>query len=218
MKPERWERIKEVFEAALELDAPARTAFLADACGEDEDLCAEVTHLLGRYEAAGEFLERPVVPVARLPFLSDRPQGIFSPEQVVAGRFRVVRRLGEGGMGEVYETFDLELADYVALKTIRKELAPDTRFVARFKREVQRSRAISHPNVCRVYDLFRERTDAGTDVWFLTMELLRGETLSERLRRAGAFAVRAAVPLMVQMCRALDAARESSTGISRAAT
>jgi serine/threonine-protein kinase len=204
----RWELIKEAFEAALKLDVPARAAFLAEVCG-DEDVRAEVIQLLGRHEAAGDFLERPFVPMGRLPFASETRRGIFSPEQLVGGRFRVVRRIGEGGMGEVYEAFDLELADYVALKTIRGELAPDTRFVARFKREVQRSRAISHPNVCRVYDLFHDRRDAATDVWFLTMELLRGETLSERLRRAGAFAVRAAVPAMVQMCGALDAAHRS---------
>ena len=115
--------------------------------------------------------------------MTDRP--VFSADQVVGGRFRIVKTLGHGGMGEVYEAFDLELRDSIALKTIKHEIASDPRFIESFKREVQRSRTISHVNVCRVHDLFRERVAGDNDVWFLTMELLRGETLSDRIHREG---------------------------------
>ena len=134
---------------------------------------------------------------------------ICAVDQIIGGRFRVVSTLGQGGMGEVYEAFDLELHEGVALKTIKHDIASDSRFIERFKHEVQRSRTISHSNVCRVYDLFRERTTGDlcdADVWFLTMELLRGETLSDRLRRDGRMETAAALPLVSQMCDALDAA------------
>ena len=134
---------------------------------------------------------------------------VFSPEQVVGGRFRIVRTLGRGGMGEVYEAFDAELQDSVALKTIRHDIASDSRFIERFKQEVQRSRAVSHPNVCRVYDLFRERASDDADVWFLTMELLRGETLSDRIQRERRLDTAAALPIVKQICDALDAAHRA---------
>lgn len=209
MTPERWDRIKELFDGALERDSGERAAFLAGACGGDEDLRAQVLNLLVQYDSAGGFLENPPVPVRGLAFTSQPLRSVFSPEQMVGGRFRIVKTLGQGGMGEVYEAFDLELRDSVALKTIRHDIASDSGLIERFKQEVQRSRTISHPNVCRVYDLFRERATGDADVWFLTMELLRGETLSDLLHREGRLETSAALPLVKQMCHALDAAHHA---------
>src|SRR5207253_9370697 len=113
----------------------------------------------------------------------------FSPQDVLAQRFRIVRFIGRGGMGEVYEAEDLELHEHVALKTIRAEIAPDARSIQRFKREINLARRVTHRNVCRTFDVFRhvvQLPDATTrETAFLTMELLEGETLAERLRRAG---------------------------------
>lgn len=209
MTPERWDRIKELFESALEQDSAERASFLAEACGRDEDLRAQVVQLLAQHESARDFLEHPLVQVRDLAFTSRPDRSVFAAEQVVGGRFRIVKTLGQGGMGEVYEAFDLELRDSVALKTIRHDIASDSRFIERFKQEVQRSRTVSHPNVCRVYDLFRERASDDTDVWFLTMELLRGETLSDLLHRERRLETTAALPLVKQMCDALDAAHHS---------
>ena len=209
MTPERWDRIKELFEGALERESSERAAFLACACGGDEGLCAQVAALLVQHESAHDFLENPPVPGRGFAFTSRPHRSVFSPEQVVGGRFRIVKTLGQGGMGEVYEAFDLELQDSVALKTIKHDIASDARFIERFKQEVQRSRTISHPNVCRVYDLFREPAAGDADVWFLTMELLRGETLSDRLHRESRLGTAAAFPIVKQMCDALDAAHRS---------
>jgi len=73
----------------------------------------------------------------------------FSADQVLAGRYRIVRFIGRGGMGEVYEAHDLELNERVALKTLRPEIASDQRMVSRFKQEIHLARQITHPNVCR---------------------------------------------------------------------
>jgi tetratricopeptide (TPR) repeat protein len=115
-------------------------------------------------------------------------------------------------MGEVYEAEDRELREHIALKTIRPEIAADERALDRFRREVRVARQVTHPNVCRIYDVFRQetRTARGSrDVVFVTMELLRGETLAERLRRTGRFSPDDALPLVRQMAMALAAAHDA---------
>ncbi|HXS95503.1 MAG TPA: tetratricopeptide repeat protein [Candidatus Limnocylindrales bacterium] len=130
------------------------------------------------------------------------------PGQEVCGRYRIVRFVDRGGMGEVYEAEDLELKSRIALKTLLPAAAGDSRMVARFKQEIQLARKISHPNVCRVFDLVRHPAEdgSGADTVFLTMEFLDGETLSARLRREKHISPEEALPLLSQMADALEAA------------
>jgi eukaryotic-like serine/threonine-protein kinase len=127
---------------------------------------------------------------------------------VVAGRYRVVRFLARGGMGEVYEAEDNELGERIALKTLRtlggSQGSSESRSIDRFKREVQLARKVTHPNVCRIFDLGVDQAGGGRIV-FLTMELLAGESLAERLER-GRLAPAEALPLVAQMADALAAA------------
>lgn len=122
----------------------------------------------------------------------------------VAGRYRVVRHIARGGMGEVYEVEDHELGGRVALKTIRPEMADEQWSVGRFRREIQLARQVTHPNVCRIFDVSYH--EAGERVVFLTMELLAGETLAERLARDGPLPPDRALILARQLASALDAA------------
>ena len=113
----------------------------------------------------------------------------FQPTALLAGRYRVVRFIARGGMGEVYEVEDLELKEKVALKTIRSEGAQNSLAIERFRREIQLARKVTHPNVCRIFDVFHHRRTqdpSETPVTFLTMELLSGETLAERNLEVGA--------------------------------
>jgi Tol biopolymer transport system component len=130
--------------------------------------------------------------------------------QELGGRFRVVRFIAHGGMGEVYEAEDLELGAAVAVKILRPELAAAPRALDRLRREIALARQVTHRNVCRIFDVFRHRwTDAygrEQEVTGLSMELLHGETLAERLARAGVMAPVEALPLVAQMAAALDAA------------
>jgi tetratricopeptide (TPR) repeat protein/tRNA A-37 threonylcarbamoyl transferase component Bud32 len=123
-------------------------------------------------------------------------------------RFRVVRFIARGGMGELYEAEDLTLGERVALKTIRSEIAAHERATQRFRREVQLARKVTHPNICRIFDLFEHRPAEGTAsaVSFVTMELLQGETLAQRLRRTGPVSVEEALPIVQQLAAALSAA------------
>jgi serine/threonine protein kinase len=100
---------------------------------------------------------------------------IFSPDQLITGRYRITHFIGSGGMGEVFEAKDIELAERVALKTIRSEIAGDERAIERFKREIHLARQVSHPNVCRIFDLGYHEIPGPPPrdrITFLTMELL----------------------------------------------
>ena len=128
---------------------------------------------------------------------------------VLAGRFVIVRFLARGGMGEVYEAADDHLqGKHCALKTVRTAIAGNPAVRLRFEREVLLAREVLHPNVCPTYDLFRVDGPRGPVV-FLTMKLLRGESLDARLRRSGPLAWEAALPIIRQMAAGLDAAHRA---------
>ena len=136
----------------------------------------------------------------------------FTPGAGVSARYRIVRFVAAGGMGEVYEAEDLELGGTVALKTLRSDVAADPRALERFRQEIALARQVTHPNVCRIFDVgwHREDTSAGSPgVAFLTMEFLKGETLAEHLRREGPMAAEQALPLLHQMAEGLAAAHKA---------
>ena len=133
-------------------------------------------------------------------------QPIFVPGDVICDRYRVVRFIARGGMGEVYEVEDWELQARIALKTIAPERASSPRQVARFRQEIQLARKVSHANVCRVFDFGRHKTGAGHDVLFLTMELLQGENLHSYIEKHGPMTSEQALPIVRQMVSALAAA------------
>ena len=143
------------------------------------------------------------------PGQSEAPPPIFSPDDVICDRYRVIRFIARGGMGEVYEVEDEELHARIALKTIAPSRASSKHQLNRFKQEIQLARKVSHPNVCRVFDLGRHRDEGHGDVLFLTMELLPGETLAVHLREHGPMSYQEALPLVRQMVAALAAAHHA---------
>jgi eukaryotic-like serine/threonine-protein kinase len=141
--------------------------------------------------------------------LGDLSHRTFLVGEYVGARFRIVRFIAKGGMGEVYEAEDLQLGERVALKTILPEVAGQPELMARFKQEIQLARKVTHPNVCRVFDIAVHQLKSGGEVTFLTMELLDGETLSEFMRRRGPLPTEAALPLLRQIADGLTAAHEA---------
>jgi len=148
------------------------------------------------------------------PTVDTSPQttSYFAPNDLIAGRFRVLRFIARGGMGEVYEAEDTELRDHVALKTARVEFMSDPHSSERFRREIQLARKVTHPNVCRTFDLFRH-AESGPDgrtreTMVVSMELLAGETLEQRIRRIGRFSTAEALPIVEQMAAGLSAAHQ----------
>ncbi len=131
------------------------------------------------------------------------PHGLFVPGQIVGGRYRIVGRLGGGGMGEVYRADDLRLGQPVALKFLPPSFATDPRRLSVFHNEVRIAREVSHPNVCRVYDI----GELGEHV-FLSMEYIDGEDLGSLLRRIGRVPHDKALELARQVCAGLAAAHQ----------
>jgi hypothetical protein len=129
--------------------------------------------------------------------------GRFAPGAILDGRYRVIGLLGRGGMGEVYRADDLRLGQPVALKFLPDAVATDPRRLAQFHNEVRTARQVSHPNICRVYDI--GEIDGHL---FLSMEYVDGEDLATSLRRIGRFPEDKATELARQLCAGLAAAHE----------
>ena len=128
-------------------------------------------------------------------------EGRFLPGRLLAGRYRIIALLGRGGMGEVYRADDLTLGQPVALKFLPEDANRDEALVERFRNEVRLSRRVSHPNVCRVYDV--GEVDGHT---FFTMEYVDGEDLASLLRRIGRLPADKALEIARQLCAGLAAA------------
>jgi serine/threonine protein kinase len=141
--------------------------------------------------------------VPRLSATSSVDEGRFLPGTVVAGRYRIAGLLGRGGMGEVYRATDLTLGQAVALKFLPETTASDDRALARFYNEVRIARQVTHPNVCRVYDV-----GVAEGQHYISMEFVDGEDLGSLLRRIGRLPVDKAVETARKLCAGLTAAHD----------
>jgi tetratricopeptide (TPR) repeat protein len=182
-------RAKELFLEALSRRAAERQEFLAVACGADAALLQDVQSLLAAHGDADQEdadLEAPA---------GDEP---FAPGDTFAGRYRMVARLGQGGMGDVWRADDLVLGMPVALKLLH---AGGSAGRALLLNEVRLARRVTHPSVCRVFDIGEERGQV-----FLSMELIEGEDLSTLLDHIGRLPADRVADIGRQLCDALAAA------------
>lgn len=220
MKPDRWQKIDELFEAALERPPQDRAAFLEKACGSDQQLRREVEKLLKIDEQATAFIQSNVFEVAAK-IITQPPDGPartpkkgsfgsdsiddarFIPGDVLSERYRIVGLLGQGGMGEVYRADDLKLKQPVALKFLPASLTANGAALARFYKEVSVARQISHRHVCRVYDIGEYQGEH-----FISMEFVRGEELASLLKRIGRLPQDKAIEVARQLCGGLAAVHE----------
>jgi len=134
----------------------------------------------------------------------------FAVGDKLAGRYRIARFIARGGMGEVYEAEDEVLGTHIAVKTIGAAIADNPQSARRLKQEVNLARRITHPNVCRIFDLgVHEQGRPGAGVLFITMELIHGVSLAQRVKDQGRFTPEAAWPLVKAMAGALAAAHRA---------
>src|SRR5262245_9777143 len=140
--PERFARVRAIFEAALEQPSAQRGAFVKGACVGEPALLREVEAMLAADATGAPLLDRP----ASTPSSSAPDEGRFPAGTVLAGRYRILGRLGQGGMGEVYRAHDLILNQTVALKFLAPAHLSEAA-LARFRNEVRIARQVSHPNV-----------------------------------------------------------------------
>jgi hypothetical protein len=193
--PKQWERLKNVFQDALDQPAHARHGFIAERCADDVTVLREAEALLATHETAGTFLDEPArVDPADLETLV--------PGTII-GSYKVLDEIGRGGMGVVYLAEDTRLGRMVALKSLPSALAiyPDLR--QRLRREARAAATISHPSVAVVYAL-----EEMGDHLFIASEYVRGETLREEIAR-GPIAPERARAIALAIADALAAAHDA---------
>jgi hypothetical protein len=188
-------RVNEIFLSALE-KATVRQAYLDTVCGDDTELRRAVEDMLSAHEKAGSFLDQGL-PQTLIATKSPTPPEVF-------GRYRLKGVLGQGGMGRVYVAFDTILERDVALKVPHASEVADPVAVKRFYREARVAAGFTDPHLCPVYDV--GEIDG---VHYLTMPLLRGETLAARVQREGRLPQMAAARIAMAVARGLQVAHQA---------
>jgi serine/threonine protein kinase len=193
--PQYWEKLWDIFHQANELGPADRENFLQSI---DQHFRSEVVELLSAAISSRSFENIVNNEIGLLETFESSATFEIKPDSVLANRFRIVRELGRGGMGTVYEAYDQELQSNVALKVMRDDLTADAGARERFHREINLARKVTHPNACRIFDLFQH-----DHLLFLTMELLPGETLQQKIKRDGPIQYNSIISIVLQISETL---------------
>jgi len=203
MTPERWQQIEDLFQRALERPGAERAAFLVAACAGDQDLRREVGELLGSFEQAYDFIERPACEVASTMGAAAPPPAPAPPAWAIGrrvGPYQIQSLLGVGGMGEVYLAADTRLGRHIALKLLPAPFTTDRERVLRFEREARAASALNHPNIITIHEIGH-----ADDAHFIAAEHIPGQTLRQRIA-GGGLSLREALEVAMQAADALAAA------------
>ncbi|MGH9852756.1 MAG: protein kinase domain-containing protein, partial [Blastocatellia bacterium] len=197
---ERWRKVKQIFQAAIELPVVGRTAYLKEVCAGDPSMLAEVESLVAAHEQPGSFLDEPALDLAAADSSARQADSLIGES---LGRYRILELLGRGGMGAVYKAKDTMLGREVAIKVLHSTFSIDQDRLHRFEQEARAASALNHPNIITIHEFGQEG-----GVHFIVSELIEGETL--RRRMAGArMSPSDVLDVSIQAASALNAAHEA---------
>jgi serine/threonine protein kinase len=209
MQPERWRRISGIFKSALALEPDERADYVAAECGGDESLRYEVERLIESHQQADQedFIASPAVADVAPLLISNHQEAEGSNDRLEDGQrvsyYRVIQKLGEGGMGEIYLAEDTRLGRTVALKILPADVASDKRRMQRFKQEAKLASSLNQPNILTIFEF--GDTDS---LHFIASEYVDGETLRDYLRDRQP-QLPELIDISTQVIAALDAAHEA---------
>ncbi|MGC2234622.1 MAG: protein kinase [Pyrinomonadaceae bacterium] len=196
MNREDYQKVKQIFQSALDAAPGERDDFLDEACREDKDLRFEVERLLDSLDS--DYLEQPAIG-KMAEFIAS--EGLRIGQTV--GRYEILEKIGAGGMGEVFLAEDPRLKRKIALKILPAMFSQDKERLRRFEQEARAASALNHPNILTVHEFGAEDGSV-----FIASEFVKGETLRERIA-AAPVDLREALSIVLQVAAALNAAHES---------
>src|SRR5437660_954547 len=200
MTPARLQTIEEIFYRAVEKEPDEVSAFLDTACKGDELLRRKVESLLTSYQRSGSFIESPAAGIT--PRIIANGQADLLVGQTF-GHYQISKRIGSGGMGEVYLATDVRAGRKAALKLLPMRFTGDAERLKRFQQEAHAVVGLNHPNILTVYEIGQDHS-----IHYIASELIEGETLRERLTR-GRMQLSEAVDIAIQVASALAAAHRA---------
>ncbi len=203
MKQERWQEIERLCHTALAIEPGRRDAFLEKACAGDDSLRKEVGDLLAHKTEATEFMKAPAIHVAARVLAQDQ-ENLPASDLIgrTIGRYRVLKKIGEGGMGEVFLAEESTLDRKVALKFLPPDMQQDVVARKRLLREARSAAALDHPFICHINEVGESE---GKD--FIAMEYVDGQRLSDRLQ-SGSLPVRETLQIASDIAEALEEAHD----------
>jgi serine/threonine protein kinase len=199
MTPERWQQVEDVLQGALDRAPAERAAYLNEACLGDEELTRETGSLLDAYDEARDFMEEPAIAQDAQVIINSHERRNLGRE---IGPYKIIDRIGGGGMGEIYLAHDSRLDRLVVLKILRAYFMSDDERLRRFQIEARAASSLSHANILTIYDVGHFE-----DNLFIATEYIDGSTIRERIR-AGNLSLGEVLEIVDQLLCGLDAAHE----------